>query len=189
MPQPNSRFGTGEPRAEADWQHMKPSYVTRRRFLLSAAAVAAASLTGCSRREPPSEQPIDVVGDQRQSGDPLWLPSTGAWLIDDSSGTARQLAALAGQCPNDQRLVGWCTSVDTFVCPLCASSYDRSGAYLSGPSQQGLANYAVSVTDTGDVIVDPAKLTPGTKSKQLRTAASEERCASDLVTPTTRARS
>jgi Rieske Fe-S protein len=40
------------------------------------------------------------------------------------------------------------------VCPCHGSTYDREGKVLRGPTERGLVRYPVSVTASGEVVID-----------------------------------
>jgi hypothetical protein len=118
-------------------------------------------LFGCSRA-PQTDKPVDLMGDRRESGDPLWLPDSEAWLAAETPGdAASNLIALSAHCPKDGARVGWCTAADVFICETCSSEFDRLGSVTSGVSQRGLDRFAVTVDSARNVIVDRQTITPG----------------------------
>jgi hypothetical protein len=140
--------------------------VTRRSVLVGFATLVTASaimlaLPGCGRKTG-NEGPIDIMGDRREPGDPLWLPESQAWILAETSG-GTDLIAVSGLCPYEKRVVGWCTETDSFTCPICQSTYDRTGAKYagSGPAQRGLSQFGLEVSDDQSVIVNRTVTTDG----------------------------
>lgn len=126
--------------------------------------VVLISVPGCGRM-PSTEQPLDIMGDRRESGDPLWLPESEAWILTSAVDGAN-LIAVSGICPYDQRAVGWCTETDSFTCPICQSIYDRTGVKYanSGPSPRGLSQFELAIADDQSVVVNRS-VTTGAKTR------------------------
>jgi hypothetical protein len=137
--------------------------LTRREFVAGLVGLGAAGLGGCSASTP-TDTPLDIMGDTRQSGDPLWVPSFEVWLVAATPGDPNSaLLAVSGLCPQYDRRVGWCTNLDVFICPLCNSMFDRIGRKFSGTGSapHGLDQFMVEVTSSGDAVVDRSRRTRG----------------------------
>ena len=57
--------------------------------------------------------------------------------------------------------VPFCQSSQWFECPCHGSKYNTAGEYKLGPAPHGMDRFKVSVTDSGDVLVDTAEIILG----------------------------
>ncbi len=136
--------------------------ITRRSLLgYLFAGTAGLVMTACGRKQL-TETPVDIMGETRESGDPLWLSESEAWLVASSAPGQATILAVSGLCPYDDRRVGWCTATNTFQCPLCASLFDEQGRKIRqvGPAESGLDLLRVTVSGDGSVVVDRGTVTP-----------------------------
>ena len=54
-----------------------------------------------------------------------------------------------------------CKSSQWFECPCHGSQYNRVGEKKAGPAPRGMDHFAVTVSPSGDVIVDTSIVVPG----------------------------
>ena len=64
------------------------------------------------------------------------------------------LVALYQKCPHLGCRVPECKSSQWFECPCHGSQYNRVGEKKAGPAPRGMDHFAISVTGSGDVVVD-----------------------------------
>ena len=57
--------------------------------------------------------------------------------------------------------VPFCQQSQWFECPCHGSKYNTAGEYKLGPAPRGMDRFKVSVTDSGDVLVDTAEIILG----------------------------
>ena len=149
--------------------------VTRRRCLLLLTAGVAFALPGCSKRT--EQGSTRRLPEPHRDGDPLWAPEAKAYLISVPVAAQREgdrtypgwlrgkssagIVALRAACPNDAVAVSWCRGERFFSCPGCGSTFTRYGDYVDGPSPRGLDRFEISLTDTNEVIIDRAVISPG----------------------------
>jgi cytochrome b6-f complex iron-sulfur subunit len=57
--------------------------------------------------------------------------------------------------------VPFCQQSQWFECPCHGSKYNTAGEYKLGPAPHGMDRFKVSVTDSGDVLVDTAEVVLG----------------------------
>jgi len=69
--------------------------------------------------------------------------------------------ALYQKCPHLGCRVPECKSSQWFECPCHGSQYNRAGEKKAGPAPRGMDHFAVTVTGTGDVIIDTSTVFAG----------------------------
>lgn len=69
--------------------------------------------------------------------------------------------ALYQRDPQSTCLLPWQTGEERFIDPCHGSHYTYTGEYVRGPSWRGLGQFAVTINEHGDVIVDVGKLGAG----------------------------
>jgi cytochrome b6-f complex iron-sulfur subunit len=57
--------------------------------------------------------------------------------------------------------VPFCQQSQWFECPCHGSKYNTAGEYKLGPAPHGLDRFKVTVSETGDVLVDTAEVILG----------------------------
>ncbi|MFM8267129.1 MAG: ubiquinol-cytochrome c reductase iron-sulfur subunit [Ilumatobacteraceae bacterium] len=65
------------------------------------------------------------------------------------------------KCPHLGCRVPECKSSQWFECPCHGSQYNRVGEKKAGPAPRGMDHFAVTVSPTGDVVVDTSIVHPG----------------------------
>lgn len=65
------------------------------------------------------------------------------------------------KCPHLGCRVPECKSSQWFECPCHGSQYNRVGEKKAGPAPRGMDHFAVTVSPTGDVVVDTSIVVPG----------------------------
>jgi Rieske Fe-S protein len=153
---------------------------TRRRFLVLMAASVAA---GCDAVPVEADDDIDdddTVDDDPSTSGPIDVGAVAEIPMDSLRPVERQrlavgrdrggIWALSLTCrhlgcpindPDEPGIIGFAG----LMCPCHGSRYDRDGLVLTGPSEQDLHNYAVSVED-GRVLVDVTELVAlGTRAR------------------------
>jgi cytochrome b6-f complex iron-sulfur subunit len=79
-----------------------------------------------------------------------------------ADGTAAQgIMPLYQRCVHLGCRVPFCPSSQWFECPCHGSKYNRVGEYQLGPAPRGLDRFKVTVTSSGDVIVDTSQIILG----------------------------
>ena len=61
--------------------------------------------------------------------------------------------------------VPFCQQSQWFECPCHGSKYNTAGEYKLGPAPRGLDRFMVSVSETGDVLVDTSGADPGATAR------------------------
>ena len=69
--------------------------------------------------------------------------------------------ALYQRDPQSTCLLPWQTAEERFIDPCHSSHYTYTGEYVRGPSWRGLDQFAVTINEHGEVIVDMGKLGVG----------------------------
>lgn len=75
--------------------------------------------------------------------------------------TAQGVMPLYQRCVHLGCRVPFCQQSQWFECPCHGSKYNTAGEYKLGPAPRGLDRFRVTVTDTGDVMVDTAEIIQG----------------------------
>jgi hypothetical protein len=160
-------------------------------------------LSGCRRVPDVVEQPIDFLGEQRRSGDPLYSQAAGAYVVvvpatvldtvRDRWGrqiVATNLMALIEKCPYGDLALRYCTGSQYFACPGCNSIYNRIGECIRGPATRGMDRRPVSVDPDGQLVIDASRRITGVSVDEPRilelpvpVPSGEALCDGDLVLP------
>ena len=162
---------------------------SRRSFLVLVVGSVVGVLSGCARTKPRNGSARAFLGDDTSPGAPIWAADPGAYVIAVpeelavpaeaviSSGGA--LVVLNPTCPLDQRRVGWCPSIERFVCPQCSSVFDATGSIEQGPAPRGLGRYRAEQTPAGELSVDSAVRRDGEERSAdvPATATRDQSCA------------
>jgi|JI10StandDraft_1071094.scaffolds.fasta_scaffold293972_2 cytochrome b6-f complex iron-sulfur subunit len=77
------------------------------------------------------------------------------------SGFESGVVALYQKCPHLGCRVPECKSSQWFECPCHGSQYNRAGEKKAGPAPRGMDHFAVTVSSTGDVVIDTSIVYPG----------------------------
>ena len=77
------------------------------------------------------------------------------------AGLESGLVASYQKCPHLGCRVPECKSSQWFECPCHGSQYNRVGEKKAGPAPRGMDHFAVTVSPSGDVIVDTSIVVPG----------------------------
>jgi cytochrome b6-f complex iron-sulfur subunit len=77
------------------------------------------------------------------------------------NGLESGLVALWQKCPHLGCRVPDCKTSQWFECPCHGSQYNRVGEKKAGPAPRGMDHFLVSVTGSGDVVIDTATPFPG----------------------------
>lgn len=75
--------------------------------------------------------------------------------------TAQGVMPLYQRCVHLGCRVPFCKQSQWFECPCHGSKYNLAGEYELGPAPRGLDRFPVSITDTGDVMVDTSTIVLG----------------------------
>ena len=77
------------------------------------------------------------------------------------SGLENGVTALYQKCPHLGCRVPECKSSQWFECPCHGSQYNRVGEKKAGPAPRGMDLFAITVSPTGDVVIDTSTVIPG----------------------------
>jgi cytochrome b6-f complex iron-sulfur subunit len=115
----------------------------------------------------------DILAYINETGEPFYSGSGRFYIVkydgtpeDDIDYVAEGIAA-QGIMPLYQRCVHlgcrvpFCRQSQWFECPCHGSKYNRVGEYELGPAPRGLDRFKVTVTSSGDVIVDTSQIILG----------------------------
>jgi len=69
--------------------------------------------------------------------------------------------AIYQKCPHLGCRVPECKSSQWFECPCHGSQYNRAGEKKAGPAPRGMDHFALTVSATGDVVIDTSVVYPG----------------------------
>lgn len=75
--------------------------------------------------------------------------------------TAQGIMPLYQRCVHLGCRVPFCQQSQWFECPCHGSKYNTAGEYKLGPAPRGLDRFRITVTETGDVMVDTAEIVQG----------------------------
>ena len=75
--------------------------------------------------------------------------------------TAQGIMPLYQRCVHLGCRVPFCQQSQWFECPCHGSKYNTAGEYKLGPAPHGMDRFKVTVTDSGDVLVDTAEIVLG----------------------------
>jgi cytochrome b6-f complex iron-sulfur subunit len=112
----------------------------------------------------------EIIGSIRSSGGFFYAPEAKSWITEYPSsalpkaegvyqapvlaGMEQGLIAMWQKCPHLGCRVPECKSSQWFECPCHGSQYNRVGEKKGGPAPRGMDHFALSVTGSGDVIID-----------------------------------
>ena len=71
------------------------------------------------------------------------------------------VTALYQKCPHLGCRVPECKSSQWFECPCHGSQYNRVGEKKAGPAPRGMDLFAITLSPTGDVVIDTSTVIPG----------------------------
>ena len=119
----------------------------------------------------------EIIGSIRTSGGVFYAAEARSWITEYPSGAlpkaeaAYQPAVLAGleqgliamyqKCPHLGCRVPSCTSSQWFECPCHGSQYNRVGEKKAGPAPRGMDHFALTISSSGDVVIDTGTVYPG----------------------------
>ena len=98
-----------------------------------------------------TQYPIDAV--PKAKGVSAYNPVLG--------GMESGLVALYQKCPHLGCRVPSCVSSQWFECPCHGSQYNRVGEKKGGPAPRGMDHFVLTVSNTGDVVIDTGTVIPG----------------------------
>jgi cytochrome b6-f complex iron-sulfur subunit len=75
--------------------------------------------------------------------------------------TAQGIMPLYQRCVHLGCRVPFCQQSQWFECPCHGSKYNTAGEYKLGPAPRGMDRFRITVTETGDVMVDTAEVVLG----------------------------
>jgi cytochrome b6-f complex iron-sulfur subunit len=112
----------------------------------------------------------EIIGTMRSSGGYFYAPEARSWITEYPAGSlpkaklAYQAPLLPGleagiiamwqKCPHLGCRVPSCVSSQWFECPCHGSQYNHVGEKKGGPAPRGMDHFAITLTGTGDVIID-----------------------------------
>lgn len=106
-----------------------------------------------------------------------WLEGHPVFVVADSDGTIRVLDAVSPHSPEGfVKVLAWCASAQMFEDLWHGSKFDRTGAYLQGPSPTGLAAYEVESVSRGGVDVGQKGPAPARASEGVETVVGGDTC-------------
>ncbi len=77
------------------------------------------------------------------------------------TGMESGVIAMYQKCPHLGCRVPQCPSSQWFECPCHGSQYNRVGEKKGGPAPRGMSHFAISVSPSGDVVVDTSTVITG----------------------------
>ena len=81
-----------------------------------------------------------------------WKQRYQAILVRDAAG----IYALRAVCTHLGCVPDWKATAGSFKCPCHGSGFDRAGRNLSGPAPRPLERFAISLDDSGHIVIDTA---------------------------------
>lgn len=112
----------------------------------------------------------EIISTIRSSGGFFYAPEARSWITEYPAGAlpkaeaAYQAALLPGleagliamwqKCPHLGCRVPQCVSSQWFECPCHGSQYNRVGEKKGGPAPRGMDHFALTVSASGDVLID-----------------------------------
>ncbi|MEX0848207.1 MAG: Rieske 2Fe-2S domain-containing protein [Ilumatobacteraceae bacterium] len=119
----------------------------------------------------------EILGSIRSSGGFFYAPEARSWITEYPStalpkavaayepvilaGLEAGLVALYQKCPHLGCRVPSCVSSQWFECPCHGSQYNRVGEKKAGPAPRGMDHFAISVSGSGDVVIDTGTVYAG----------------------------
>lgn len=129
----------------------------RRYWLVGVGLVAVAAVVIAVFSQ--DKQTLTVPGRGEVSAQ--WLEGHPVFVVAASDGTIRVLDAVSPHSPEGfTKVLAWCASSELFEDLWHGSKFDRTGAYLGGPSPTGMAAYEVASVAHGEVRVGPKRPAP-----------------------------
>ncbi len=112
----------------------------------------------------------EIIGSIRSSGGFFYAAQAKSWITEYPSsalpkaqpvyqaallpGMEEGLIAMWQKCPHLGCRVPNCASSQWFECPCHGSQYNRVGEKKAGPAPRGMDHFAITITGSGDVIID-----------------------------------
>jgi cytochrome b6-f complex iron-sulfur subunit len=96
-----------------------------------------------------------------EDNDVPFYSGTGRFYIVKYNGKPEGIMPLYQRCVHLGCRVPFCQQSQWFECPCHGSKYNTAGEYKLGPAPHGMDRFKVTVTDTGDVLVDTAEIILG----------------------------
>ncbi len=119
----------------------------------------------------------EIIGSIRSSGGFFYAAEARAWIVEYPSGALPKaegayesavyagmqqgLTALYQKCPHLGCRVPNCVSSQWFECPCHGSQYNRVGEKKAGPAPRGMDLFALTVSGSGDVVIDTGTVYAG----------------------------
>ncbi|MEN9505595.1 MAG: hypothetical protein RI958_1521 [Actinomycetota bacterium] len=119
----------------------------------------------------------EIISSIRSSGGFFYAAEARAWIVEYPSGALPKaegayqpviysgmeqgLTALYQKCPHLGCRVPNCVSSQWFECPCHGSQYNRVGEKKAGPAPRGMDLFALSVSGSGDVVIDTGTVYAG----------------------------
>jgi cytochrome b6-f complex iron-sulfur subunit len=120
----------------------------------------------------------DILASIRTSGGFFYSSTARSWVtqyptdaLPKAKGVASYKPVLAGmesglvalyqKCPHLGCRVPSCATSQWFECPCHGSQYNRVGEKKAGPAPRGMDHFSISVSPSGDVVIDTAVPHPG----------------------------
>jgi cytochrome b6-f complex iron-sulfur subunit len=112
----------------------------------------------------------DIIETMRSSGNYFYAPEARAWITEYPAGALPKgrkvyqpplipgleagIIVMWQKCPHLGCRVPQCVSSQWFECPCHGSQYNHVGEKKGGPAPRGMDHFAVTISATGDVVVD-----------------------------------
>ena len=104
--------------------------------------------------EPPMDFNAGKPTDYDKGVDERWKKQFGVWMVKQEG----RLVALSNICTHLGCVPNWLPAELKFKCPCHGSGYYMSGVNFEGPAPRPLERYKISLTPTGEIIVDKTKV-------------------------------
>jgi len=85
--------------------------------------------------------------------DERYKDTESVWVVRNSSG----IFALSTVCTHLGCTPNWLPGEQKFKCPCHGSGYRASGLHFEGPAPRPLERFAISVDETGQIVIDKSK--------------------------------
>jgi cytochrome b6-f complex iron-sulfur subunit len=112
----------------------------------------------------------DIIATIRSGNGFFYAPEARSWIVEYPAGALPKaesaydpallpgleagLAALWQKCPHLGCRVPECASSQWFECPCHGSQYNRVGEKKAGPAPRGMDHFILTVSGSGDVVID-----------------------------------
>jgi cytochrome b6-f complex iron-sulfur subunit len=119
----------------------------------------------------------DIIETMRSSGNYFYAPEARSWITEYPAGALPKgravyqaplipgleagVIAMWQKCPHLGCRVPQCVSSQWFECPCHGSQYNHVGEKKGGPAPRGMDHFAITVTGTGDLIIDTGTVYTG----------------------------